>query len=303
MEQFTCPSSDGLHRLSVAIALPEGNPKGIVQIVHGMCEHKERYYDFMEFLRAQGYVALIHDQRGHGASVSRPKDLGYIGTGGWQGLVEDVLTIGNLARNRFPGLPFTLLGHSMGSLVVRCYARRHDDTIDALIVSGCPSDNPAKGAGAFLARCFGLLRGAHYRPMLLQKLSFGAYNKPFAHEGYRNAWVCSNREVLDRYHDDPLCQFVFTADGFKNLLDMMRDCYSRKGWRMARPELPVHFISGGEDPCRISDKALEQAVESMRRAGYRDVSLKIYPGMRHEVLNEVGRQQVWDDVLEMTACN
>ncbi len=299
MELFSCKASaDGL-QLAVALIAPDGAPKGIVQLVHGMCEHKERYFDFMEFLAAQGYVAVIHDHRGHGESVLSPDDLGYFYDGGWRACVDDVKVVGDLVRKRWPGLPFTLLGHSMGSMVVRCYARRYDDSIDRLIVSGCPSDNPAKAAGALLANIIGVLKGWHYRPMILQKLSFGSYNKPFAAEGYRNAWVCSNPEILDRYHDDPLCQFIFTANGFKNLLGMMKDCYSRKGWKMANPGLPVHFISGGEDPCRISDKALEQAVHAMRKAGYRQVTLKIYPGMRHEVLNEIGRQQVWDDLAAL----
>ncbi|MBQ9547868.1 MAG: lysophospholipase [Bacteroidales bacterium] len=299
MELFSCKASaDGL-QLAVALIAPDGAPKGIVQLVHGMCEHKERYFDFMEFLAAQGYVAVIHDHRGHGESVLSADDLGYFYDGGWRACVDDVKVVGDLVRKRWPGLPFTLLGHSMGSMVVRCYARRYDDSIDRLIVSGCPSDNPAKAAGALLANIIGVLKGWHYRPIILQKLSFGSYNKPFADEGYRNAWVCSNPEILDRYHDDPLCQFIFTANGFKNLLGMMKDCYSRKGWKMANPGLPVHFISGGEDPCRISDKALEQAADAMRQAGYRQVTLKIYPGMRHEVLNEIGRQQVWDDLAAL----
>ena len=299
MELFSCKASaDGL-QLAVALIAPDGAPKGIVQLVHGMCEHKERYFDFMEFLAAQGYVAVIHDHRGHGESVLSADDLGYFYDGGWRACVDDVKVVGDLVRKRWPGLPFTLLGHSMGSMVVRCYARRYDDSIDRLIVSGCPSDNPAKAAGALLANIIGVLKGWHYRPIILQKLSFGSYNTPFADEGYRNAWVCSNPEILDRYHDDPLCQFIFTANGFKNLLGMMKDCYSRKGWKMANPGLPVHFISGGEDPCRISDKALEQAADAMRQAGYRQVTLKIYPGMRHEVLNEIGRQQVWDDLAAL----
>ena len=297
MELITCKAAaDGLN-LAVALITPSSAPKGIVQIVHGMCEHKERYYPFMEFLASNGFVAIIHDLRGHGESVLSPEDLGYFYDGGWKACVEDIKLVGDIARERFPGLPYTLFGHSMGSMLVRCYTRRYDGTIDRLFVCGCPSDNPAKGAGALMAKITGLIRGRHYRPKFLQMLSFGTYSKPFASEGRRNAWVCSNDEILEKYNNDPLCQFIFTADGFYNLLSMMKDCYSPKGWILSRPELPVHFISGGDDPCRISDKALEDAAQSMRKAGYSNVSLKIYPGMRHEILNETAHMQVWNDII------
>ena len=127
-------------------------------------------------------------------------------------------------------------------------------------------------------------------------MSFGAYNKPFAKEGWPAAWVCSNPEILEEYHKDPLCTFIFTADGFLNLLLLMKDCYSTD-WTATKPDLPVHFISGSEDPCRISDEALGKAVQAMRDRGYATVTLKVYPGMRHEIHNETGREQVWKDIL------
>ena len=300
MEHLTCKASADNLNLAVAIAVPEGTPKGVFQLVHGMCEHKERYFDFMQFLASQGFVAIIHDHRGHGGSIKSGRDLGYFYNGGWRALVEDIKVVGDLARERWPGLPFNLLGHSMGSLAVRCFVKRYDDTIDRLFVCGCPSDNPAKGAGAALAWCIGTLRGWRYRPMILQKLSFGGYNKPFEGEGYSRAWVCSNHDILEKYHKDPLCSFVFTANGFRGLLGMMQDCYSKKGWKPRRPGLPIRFISGGDDPCRISDEALQDAARHMRRSGYRNVSVKIYKGMRHEILNETDRQTVWNDVLTMT---
>lgn len=297
MKQFTLPASADDINLSVAVIEPEGKPKGVFQLVHGMCEHKERYFDFMEYLAAHGFVAVIHDHRGHGASVKTEEDLGFFGEGGWLAMVEDVKAVGDWARKEYSGLPFTLFGHSMGSMVVRSYAKRYDDTIDALYVCGCPADNPAKGAGAALAWLTGKLAGWHSRPKFLQKMSFAGYNKGFEGEGFGRAWVCSNHDVLKKYHDDPLCRFIFTANGFYNLMKLMQDCYSLKGWRCSNPGLPVHFISGGEDPCRGADKELKASSDKMRRAGYTNVDVKIYPGMRHEILNETGREQVWEDIL------
>jgi len=289
---------DGL-KLSLIYAEPEGTPRGIIQIAHGMCEHKERYIPLMEFLCKNGFAVVCNDHRGHGRSVKSGEDLGFMGKDGWLALVEDLKAVTLWAKDRWPGLPFTLFGHSMGSLAVRSYVRRYDREVDGLIVCGCPSDNPAKGAGILLARMFGRIKGWHYRPKILQKLSFGAYNRPFEKEGWPSAWVCSDPDVLKAYHADPLCQFVFTADGFLNLLLLMKDCYSTD-WTAGRPGLPVYFISGAQDPCRVSDKALGQAVQAMKDRGYENVSLKLYPGLRHEIHNETRHEEVWADILSFS---
>jgi len=297
MKATTVKSPKGDIELALIYAVPEGEPKGVVQIAHGMCEHKERYIPLMEFLAAKGYVALCNDHRGHGESVKSKEDLGYMGKDGWLAMVDDTKAVTDWAKAQWPGLKFTLFGHSMGSMVVRSYAKRYDSELDRLIVCGCPSDNPAKGAGIALAKLIGKIKGWHYRPGILQKMSFGSYNKPFKDEGWPAAWVCSNPEVLKEYHADPLCQFVFTADGFLNLLLLMKDCYAPDGPKTQHPDLPVFFISGAEDPCRVDDKALESAVQAMRDRGYKKVDLKVYPGMRHEIHNETGRADVWTDIV------
>ena len=293
-------SSDGL-KLTILISEPVGEHKGIVQIVHGMCEHKERYVPFMEYLSAHGYICAIHDHRGHGETVLTEEDLGYMYKGGWKALVEDIRSVQNEVKASYPTLPYTLFGHSMGSMAVRSFTKRYDDSIDTLFVCGCPSYNPAGGAGRFLASLIGLFKGEHYRSPLLQKLSFGSFNKPFKSEGYPSAWVCSDKDTLEAYHNDPYCTFAFTVNGFKNLLELMQDCYSPKGWKMTNPDLPIHFISGAEDPCRISDKAIGKAVDLMKQVGYSHTDLHLYSGMRHEILNETNHMLVWEDILNRLA--
>ena len=293
-------SSDGL-QLAMLISEPAGEPKGIVQIVHGMCEHKERYVPFMEYLSSHGYICAVHDHRGHGETVRSEEDLGYMYKGGWRALVEDIRLVQNEIKASYPILPYTLFGHSMGSMAVRSFTKRYDDSIDTLFVCGCPSYNPAGGAGRLLASLIGLFKGGHYRSPLLQNLSFGSFNKPFEDEGYPSAWVCSDKDTLEAYHKAPYCMFTFTVNGFKNLLDLMKDCYSPKGWKMSNPSLPVHFISGAEDPCRISDKAIGKAADLMERLGYKNTDLHLYPEMRHEILNETGRLKVWEDVMAKLA--
>lgn len=291
-------SADGL-KLACLQSVPDAGssaPRGVIQLVHGMCEHKERYIALMEFLSENGLICVIHDNRGHGASVKSPDDLGYMYDGGWQAMVEDVRVVNDWIRAQYPDLKIILYGHSMGSMIVRSFLKRYDDCISALLVSGCPVDNPAKGAGKAMASFFGRTKGWHYRPDLLQQMSFGAYSKPFAADGPK-AWVCSNPEILKSYREDPLCQYVFTANGFYNLLGLMQDCYSRKGWAVKNPSLHIHFMSGEEDPCRGSDKQFRKAVRLLPEVGYHNVTAQVYPQMRHEIHNETGYRRVWDDLL------
>ncbi len=297
MQTLTIQSpADGLG-LSVIASPAPGRPRGNVQLVHGMCEHKERYIPFMEFLNSKGYNCIIHDNRGHGASVRQSEDLGYMYEAAWTAMIEDIYAVSEWSRENFPGLKHHLLGHSMGSMAVRSFIKRYDSLCDSLTVVGSPSDNPAKGAGKLLAELIALTRGERYRSHLLQKLSFGSYNKPFRDEGWSSAWVCSDEEILRQYHSDPLCQFIFTTNGFSRLMALMQDCYSRKGWNCTNPGLPVRFFSGADDPCAVSEEAMRKSVALLVSAGYRDVSYRFYPGMRHEILNEKGKEKVWEDIV------
>ena len=290
-------NSDNL-KISILICQPREHPKAVVQIVHGMCEHKERYIPFMEFLASHGFACIIHDHRGHGESVKSSEDLGYFYEGGYLALVEDIHEVTKVAKSEFPGLPVILLGHSMGSMAVRSYAKRHDDEICGLIVCGCPSRNGGAAVAKLAARAYALVAGRHHRPKLIQELAFGAFNRGFKGEESEHAWVCSDPEIVRNYDADPLCNFQFTNDGFINLFSLMQDAYRTKDWKAGNPSLPVLFISGEEDPCLINRKKFLEAVQAMKKVGYENVRHILYPGMRHEILNETGKEKVWKDVLE-----
>ncbi|MGN0188599.1 MAG: alpha/beta fold hydrolase [Candidatus Cryptobacteroides sp.] len=290
--------SDGL-TIKVLSVLPEREaPKAVLQIVHGMCEHKERYVPFMEYMASEGYACVIHDHRGHGETVHSADDLGYFYKGGFRAAVDDALEVTRYTKKRFPGIPFFLFGHSMGSMIVRSYAKRYDSELSGLIVCGSPSENPAAGLGKVLASVVGFFGGGRCRPALLQKIAFGAFNRGIDRPHSPNAWICTDEEVVRTYDNDPLCNFRFTANGFRNLFALMQDCYSPDGWRMASPSMPVLFIAGEEDPCIAGLEKFGKAVDSMRKAGYTCVSSRTYPGMRHEILNEKDKATVWQDVLE-----
>lgn len=271
--------------------------KGIVQIAHGMCEHKERFIPFMEYLCRKGYLCVIHDHRGHGESVKSQGDLGYFHTGGWKGIVDDILIVNEYIRSHNPGLPIFLFGHSMGSLAVRSFTKRYDTLINGLIVCGSPSRNPATGAGRMLARLIASIKGDRHRPSLIHKMAFESFNSRFVSEG-ENAWLSTDRTIVKEYNNDPLCGYMFTVNGFTGLFDLMLDTYSDKGWNVGNPSLPIHFIAGADDPCITSRKDFDKAVGHIRSVGYAKVTSKLYEGMRHEILNETDRMKVWNDVLE-----
>lgn len=297
-EKLTLASAaDGLP-LSILMTLPEGSPRALVQFSHGMSEYKERYLPFMEFLTDKGFACIINDHRGHGQSVKSREDLGYFGEKGRGAdlLLQDLHQVTGVFKQRYPGLPLFLFGHSMGSLAARCYARRWDGELSGLIVCGCPGENAAAPLGIALARALGALFGQHYRSRLLAALMFGGYNRAAKVHG-RNAWICANEEMLKGYNDDPLCGFLFTVNGVESLLRLMQECYSAEGWACQSPAMPIRFISGGNDPCRISDEKFRAAGQHLRQRGYRDVTQKLYPGLRHEILNE-GERAVWEEAAD-----
>ncbi|MBQ6374883.1 MAG: alpha/beta fold hydrolase [Clostridia bacterium] len=297
VNQFSLNSEvDGL-ALSVCTVLPEGKPRGLVQFAHGMAEHKMRYLPFMQFLADHGYACIINDHRGHGGSVRSKDDLGYFYAGGACALVEDLHQLTLWFKGQYPGIPLILFGHSMGSLAVRVYRQRYDGDIDALVVCGSPGRNPAAGAGLLLNRLMTLFKGERYISRMFVNMTTGAFSKAHPSPDTPNAWLSTNQDNVQRYDADPLCGFPFTLNGYRALLELMRDAYAAVP--AAHPELPIHFISGAQDPCAPDEKGFEDAVGNLRSAGYTRVSSKLYPGMRHEILNHAEHQLVYDDLLRL----
>lgn len=295
-EELTLVSDfDGLE-LGVSLRIPE-RPRGILQLVHGMAEHRERYHDFMDYCAERGLIVAIHDHRGHGASVKSNDDYGYFGKGGIEALVQDVHQITMYLRGRFPGQKLALFGHSMGSLIVRCYTQEFDQDIDNLIVCGSPSKRVGAGMGILAAKFLQIFHSDHYRSKFINALAFGGYNKKFANPASPNSWIVSDPAVVAAYDADARDGFVFTLNGFETLFSLIKRAYRKQGWAMQNPDLPVFFIAGADDPCIISAKDFAKAVNFLRGRGYKNAKSKLYPGMRHEILNEIGKEEVWQDVV------
>ncbi len=297
-------SCDDLY-LSVVATEPQDidirDAVAVIQMVHGMAEHKERYIAMMEFLSSKGYICVMHDNRGHGQSVKDPSDLGYMYTGKARGLVEDVLVVNKWIKQSYPGKQVYLYGHSMGSLIVRCYLKEHDDTIDGLIVCGSPSANSMASMGKAMISATALLNGGNDKAWrkvvpLFTKMSTGQYAKGLPAGSSLNAWICTDPKVVEAYDQDPLSGFPFTLNGYYSLMDLMVDCYSPKGYKVNSPRLPIWFIAGELDPCIVNKQSWDNAQAALRGVGYQSVSCKMYPGMRHEIHNEVGKEGVWADI-------
>ena len=293
--EFTSLESrqDGL-MLALMVVRPEGAPRAIVQIAHGMCDHKERYAPFMEYLARQGCACVINDHRGHGASVRSPEDLGYFYENGDRALTEDLHQITLWARAQWPGRPLFLFGHSMGSLAVRAYCEHHDRDIDALAVSGSPGENAAAGLGLALIRAIELAKGDRYRSALARKMTTGAYSRR-SKRAHAGSWLSANPENAAAYAADPLCSFNFTLNGYRALLRLMRRAYVLTPGR-GKPDLPVRFYSGADDACAPDRAGFEGAMRRMREAGYADVAGHMFPGLRHEILNETNRGEVFERI-------
>ncbi|MGI6008182.1 MAG: alpha/beta fold hydrolase [Ruminococcus sp.] len=296
MEKVSIPSArDGLG-LELLIGQPAGQARGVVQILHGMCEHKERYIPFMEYLNSRGLVTVIHDHRGHGQSIRNREDLGYMYGQGWEGLVEDARCVSLYAEERFENLPLILLGHSMGALAARVFCKKYNEDLTALILCGHPSWNPALPLGIKIAEFLKVVRGDRFRSRLLELLTFGPYAAKFLSEKQKFSWICSRPEVAEEYVRSPLCGFVFTVDGYLALFGLLKEAFGQKGWSRRNPHMPVLFAGGGEDPCMGGKRAFAHTVLSMKKNGYDTVYCRRYPGMRHEILNESGRRKVYGDL-------
>lgn len=273
--------------------------RGVIQFVHGMCEVKERYDRILDYFASQGFVCVISDLRGHGENVEFDKDLGYFGDDGANLLVEDIHAVNIFIKNNYPDLPVTLIGFSMGSLIVRAFSRKYDDDIDALVLLGSPSYRRLSIFGGWLIEFLTLFINDHETNKLIHKMSMGCYAKKYASEGIRNSWICSDMNVVELFNSTPKCGFMFTINGYHTLCKLQQIVYSKRNWKVKNKNMPVAFFAGVDDPCILNKEKFEKAVKLMQRIGYENVSFKLYDGMRHDIFNEPDYIKVCEDILKV----
>lgn len=299
-ETIRYPSHDGIHTIHAELYTPaetEKAPRGVIQIVHGVAEHIGRYRSFVQFLTARGFVVCGENHLGHGPET-KPEDRGFFAEqDGWMTVAKDTAALSDLVKARFPGLPFVMFGHSMGSFITRTVYLAGLASLDGVIL--CGTGNKSKLVIGLAQRiCKGEIRkhGAKAESAKMEKLAFGSYNRRVKHPRSKNDWISSMPAEVDRYNMDPDCGFPVKLGMYLSLFEGIGYIIDPKHIAQADKNVPVLFIAGDADPVGAYGKGVRAAFRAMQKAGIRDLSLKLYPG-RHEILNDVAKEQVQADVL------
>ena len=297
-KEFYFPSSDGKTSIHAVEWLPEGEPIGVYQIAHGVAEYALRYEPFAEYLNSKGFVVVANDHIGHGLSVAEGAAPLYFGEkDGWTHVVDDMFELRKQTGKKYPGIPYILMGHSMGSFLARTYLIRYPGSVTAAIIMGTGQQPGYMVAGGRLAaKVIGKKSGYDKFNETVDGLAFGAYNKPFEPKRTNYDWLSANEENVDKYIADPLCGGGATTGLFLEMLGGIGFIGKPSNLAKMDKNTPILFISGEMDPVGDLGKGVKKTYESFQKAGVKDVTLKLYPGLRHEILNEKEKDQVYADI-------
>lgn len=301
--EITYLSRDGKTTIHAWCWTPDDRaPRAVLQISHGMQEFIDRYDAFARYLAGQGILVAGNDHLGHGQSVSSPQDWGYFTEGDGSGiLVEDLHTLRRKLQEEYPGVPYFMLGHSMGSFILRRYLMEYGDGLAGAIISG--TGYKAKPlADIFLAVCrlLAAMQGWNSRSKLAKALFFSGSFHQFDMDGThpKNSWLTTDAEIVRRYYAEPRCTFPFTVSGYYTITRLLKTIQKPENVARTPRTLPLLLVSGAEDPVGEFGAGVRQVEKLYLRAGHDKTEVKLYPGARHEVLNETGRARYWEDILD-----
>lgn len=274
-------------------------PKAMIQIFHGMAEHAGRYKEFAEYLNAHGFIVYASDHRGHGKTAGKVEDLGYIGEDGFNAIVEDKHFIFQQMKQEHPELPMFLIGHSFGSFLSQEYIIRYGRELNGVILSGSAMQNGLPVfAGGIISSICRLISGEKKQSKFMDSLSFGTYNKRCKNDSHKFAWLSTDQNQVKKYAEDPFCGTVFTVGFFYHFLKGLKKLYKRERLASIPGNLPIFIVAGDEDPVGSYGKSVKNLFEMYKELGMTNVNLKLYPGLRHEILNEVRNDLVYLDLLD-----
>ena len=307
-EDFSFASADGTSTVSARLWFPQDSapdanarPQGIVHIVHGMSEYIRRYDDFARYLAGRGFVVCGEDMIGHGFTAPSKEALGHMPVeGGRDALVADMHALRQIVSARYDAqTPYLMFGHSMGSFITRAYIAEHGRGLCAVVLCGTGSPAPAASwAGNFLSRQAAKRKGPEYRSSFIDNLAAGGYGKKIANARTPLDWLSVNPENVDAYLADEYCGAMFSVGAYATLTDLTRWVVSNECASRVPRNLPVFFVAGEADPVGDNGRGVRTAAKLLHDAGVAHVDVKIYANMRHEILNETGREQVYADVAE-----
>lgn len=293
--------TDGRQSLHLYIWKPddEKNLRGIVQIVHGKGEYGKRYEDLAAFLTSGGFLVCACDLRGHGLTAKNKTDLGFFcEENGWKRLTDDLYAVTRFLKEEYENQKIVLFGHSMGSFLARTYIVRHQDAVDGLILSGTAHNpKPLLLFGKYLAQRDVKKGKGKSANRFLNKLSFDNLNKGFKGGKTGYEWLSRDTEIIQKYVDDELCGFDLTSSALLDMFEGLLFITDIKNISKTPKELPVLIFSGSEDPVGSKGKTVIKCYREYEKAGVKNLKIKLYPGMRHETFNEIGKEEVYMDIL------
>ena len=291
-------SSDGKTPVAAFFYSPAGTPKAIIQLCHGMVEYVSRYEPMIDVLCGAGYAVCGNDHLGHG-HTGKKEDWGFFAEkNGADYVLGDLHLMNILGRNEWPGLPLILLGHSMGSFFARWFAEKYPDALDALVISGTGGPGPVIGAGRAMAEALTAVKGPRYVSDFMAKAAMGGYTKGMEDPRSKSVWLSRDPAVWAAYDADPMCTFPFTVSAFRDMLTVLGHVNSPAWFRSLRKDLPVYLYAGAMDPVGNYGKGVTKVYEELVRAGMQNVTIKLYPEGRHEMHNELNREEVFADLIE-----
>lgn len=298
-KDFSFVSDNGKDSIYLCEWIPDGQPKGVVQIAHGVAEHIARYAPFAAFLNANGFIVAGNDHLGHKRSVKQEDDyLFFSENDGWNHVAADMKTVHDLVAEKYPDLPYFMFGHSMGSFLLRTYLIKYREPLSGAIISGTSYTSSAlNGAGRMIAKLESAIKGPRARSKMMYNMAFGNYNKAFLPNRTECDWLTNDEKIVDAYISDKYCGGMPTNELFSEMLGGIKFNQQIANVALMNKDIPVLFVSGALDPVGESGKGVKKTYEMFVRVGMKDVSMKLYPGARHEILNELTKEQVFGDVL------
>ena len=296
VKEYNILSSDGVHTLYGKIYIPNKNIKGIFHLVHGMTEYIGRYDHLMSFIALNGYICAGYDNLGHG-KTSENDQLGFIAEkDGYKFLIRDVKLFEDKLKAEYKDLPLILMGHSMGSFIVRLAAEKYPESIDKLIICGTAGPNPIAPIGLLITDLISAFKGKHSYSKTVENIAFGAYNKHFDNSSKYN-WLTKDKSVIEKYEKDKFCTFHFSVQAMHDLVKLNIECNKKRWFENLKGELDILIISGKDDPVGNYGKGVKAVYGNLLKHNKTKIKLKLYENCRHEIHNDTSKDEMFSDIL------